>query len=52
MTNELKFMTSAILLLVALLGMIAMSLKAQALREQGREQLRVGYANASTNNQK
>jgi hypothetical protein len=51
MSNESKFMTSAILLLVALLGMIAMTLKMQALREQGNDRLSVGYANAMTNNQ-
>jgi hypothetical protein len=51
MTNESKFMTSALLLLVALLGIIAMALKMQTLREQGNDRLRVGYANATTNNQ-
>jgi hypothetical protein len=50
-SNESKLMTSALLLLVALLGIIAMTLKMQTLRDQGRETLRAGYANATTNNQ-
>jgi hypothetical protein len=44
-------MTSALLLLVALIGIIVMTLKMQTLRDQGRETLSVGYANATTNNQ-